>query len=112
LAVALAPSDLAARDLRQVLALLFLAPELEQRGPEHPDAEAAQRQPAAHLALLFVEDLRARRIEPRAAQLAWPRRRRVALRDHRIEPALRVGVREALRLLFSAAPDLVFFPLR
>ena len=94
LAVALAPADFAANDLRQVLAALLLGAELEQHGAEHPQAEALERLAAAERAQLLVEDGRFVGRQAAAAVLARPRRRRPAALGHARKPEPRVVVRE------------------
>src|SRR5690606_13869224 len=47
LRIALAPADFAAGDLVEILLLLFLGAEVEQRRAEHPDAEAGERRARA-----------------------------------------------------------------
>src|SRR5262249_53555441 len=94
LAVALTPADLPADDLRQVLALLLLAPVAEQHRPEHPDPEALQRDAAARGLELGLEDRRLGRGEAGAAVLLRPGRRGEPARSHAIEPELGVGIGE------------------
>ena len=72
LGIALAPADLAARDLRQIMALLLLAAELEQRRPEHRDPEADERRPRADPRHLLLEHARFLRAEPAAAIILRP----------------------------------------
>src|SRR5207247_1940805 len=74
LAVALAPPDLAAHDARQVLLLLRLVAELQEHRAEHPQAEAAQRDPTAERAQLLLEHARLGGREAAAAVLARPGR--------------------------------------
>ena len=64
LRIALAPADLAARDLRQIVSLLLLGAEREQRRPEHRDAEAGQRRPRADPLHLFLQHARFLRRSP------------------------------------------------
>src|SRR5690606_8404642 len=104
LGVTLAPADLAADDLRQVLALLLLGAVFQQRGPEHPDTEGIQRAAAAEGAHLGGEDARFRRGQPAAAVLARPGGGRPATLGHALEPeALRLGLERPL----PAAPAAV-----
>ena len=92
LGVPLAPADLAARDLRQVLALLRLVAELQQRRAEHPDAEAVERRAAAERTLFLCEHLALLGREATTAVFARPGRHGPAAFGHAFEPgALRVG---------------------
>src|SRR5262249_53163409 len=101
LGVALAPADLAARDRRQDAALLLLVAVLQQRGAEHPDAEALQCGPTFERRHLLAQDRRLGVRETAAAVVARPRRHRPAARGHALHPrALRV----ALELEALAAP--------
>jgi hypothetical protein len=79
LAVALAPVDLAARDLRQVLLLLLFVGELEQHGPQHRRAEEAHgRRVGRDPCHLLLEDACLLLREASPAVLRGPRGRRVA----------------------------------
>ena len=108
LRVALAPADLAARDLRQVLALLLLAAVLQQRRAEHPDAEALQRRAALERGHLLAQDRRLRVREAAAAVVARPGRHRPAALAHALHPR---ALRLALELEALAAPADVGFAL-
>ena len=83
LGVALTPADLAATDLRQVLALLLLGAVAQQGRPDHGEPEADERERQAAPGQLLREHLglapgRARRRRTRAARWApsgpWPPR--------------------------------------
>src|SRR3546814_16820622 len=54
--IALAPANLAARDLGQIMDLLLFGAEFEQRRAEHPDADALQRRARADALPLLSED--------------------------------------------------------
>src|SRR6185437_6810059 len=94
LAIALAPADLAARDPRQMRALLLLAAGFEQHRAQHPDAEALQRRPAIEPPHLFLEDARFAGNETAAAILLGPARHGPAARRHALQPELRLRVLE------------------
>src|SRR3546814_11087076 len=55
--IALAPADFAARDRVEILDLLLLGPELQQRGAEHPDTEAVERRARMDALHFLFEDL-------------------------------------------------------
>src|SRR3546814_7167532 len=67
LRIALAPADFAARDRVEILDLLLLGPELQQRGAEHPDTEAVERRARMDALHFLFEDLGLLGGEPRAA---------------------------------------------
>jgi hypothetical protein len=101
LRVALRPADLAARDLRQVLAALVLGAELEQRGADHREPEADQRQRQVEAAQLVEQDLGVRLVEPAAAVRLGPGRRGQPALGEDLAVALRPGMRQLGR---AAAP--------
>ena len=74
LRVALAPADLAAGDLREVLALLLLVPEAQQRRADHGETEADQRLGEAEPRQLLGEHLGLLGGEAAAAVLLRPAR--------------------------------------
>src|SRR5271168_330626 len=97
------------RNFRQMLALLFFGAVLQQRGAEHPDAEAVERRSAVERAHFLAQNLGLVARESAAAALARPLWHRPALRGHAFEPlALRVG----LKFPMPAAPASVFLGLR
>ena len=102
LGVSLAPADLPARDLREVLALERLAAELQERRADHGEAEADERRRQVEPRDLGLEHLGLVAREPAAAVLARPPRRRPPARGRELEPAARLGVPERDP---PAAPD-------
>src|SRR6185369_9669466 len=108
LGVALAPADLAARDLPQVMALLFFAAVFEQRRAEHPDAEALQRHAALEGRHFLAQDRGLGVIQAAAAVRARPHRHGPAALAHALEP---LALRLALVLEALAAPADVAFGL-
>src|ERR1700722_12986799 len=92
-----------------MLVLLFFVAVLQQRGSEHPDAEAVERRTTVERAHLLAQNFCLVAGESAAAVLARPLRHRPPLRRHAFEPlALRVG----LKFPMPAAPASVFFGLR
>ena len=92
LGIALAPADQARGDLRQMLLLLRLVAVLQQRRPEHPDAETRQRRAGADRRHFLAQHLVLGAIEPSAAIFLRPVRHGPALVAHPLEPdALRLG---------------------
>src|SRR5690606_36471660 len=85
-AIALAPADLAARDRRQVMALLRLGAIFEQGRAEHRDAEAVERLARADPRHLLAQDLRLLGRKAAAAIFLRPVRHRPAARRHRFQP--------------------------
>ena len=109
LRVSLAPSNLAAGDFRQMLALLFFVAVFQQRGSEHPDAEAVERRAAVERAHFLTQNFCLVAREAAAAVLARPFGHCPPLRRHPFEPlALRVG----LKFPMPSAPASVFFGLQ
>src|SRR5208337_5672068 len=108
LGIALAPSNLASNNLRQLLALLFFGTIFEQRRSEHRDAEAGQRRAASERAHFLAQNFGLVAREAAAAVLARPLRHRPTLGRHAFEPQpLRVG----LEIRMPAAPASVFLAL-
>ena len=102
LGITLAPADEARGDLGQMLLLLRLVAELEQRRPQHPDAEARQRRARADFCHLLAQHLVLGAIEAATAIFPGPVRHGPALVAHALEPdALRI--RRKLRV--AAAPE-------
>ena len=92
LGVALAPADLAADDLRQVLLLLLLGAEAQQGRADHAEAEAGERIGQLEPLHLLLQHLGLVVREPAAAVLRRPGRRRVALVGRHLEPGLHLRV--------------------
>ena len=86
LGIALAPSNLASSNLRQMLALLLLGAVLQQRRSEHRDAEAVQRRAAAERAHFLAQNFGLVAREAAAAVLTRPLRHRPTLFRHALEP--------------------------
>src|SRR5579885_2099818 len=108
LRVTLAPSNFAARDLGQMLALLLLVAVLQQRRPEHPDAEAVERRAAAERAHLLAQNLGFLVRKTTAAILPGPFGNGPTLRRHPLQPyALCLGLEDP----FASAPAGVFLAL-
>jgi hypothetical protein len=92
-----------------MLALLFFRAVLQQRGAEHPDAEAIERGAAVERAHFLAQNFSLVARESTAAVFARPLRHRPALLRHALEPqSLRVG----LKFPMPPAPASVFFGLR
>src|ERR1700735_3559159 len=92
-----------------MLALLFFRAVLQQRGAEHPDAEAVERRAAVERAHFLAQNFSLVAREAAAAVLARPLRHRPALLSHALEPLpLRVGLKNPT----PAAPAGIFFGLR
>ena len=105
-AIALAPADFAARDLGEVMDLLLLGTEFEQRRAEHPDAEAVERRARIDALHFLLEDLRLFGRESRTAIGFRPVGDGIAFRYAGLEP-LFLGV--ILEHPFAAAPADVAF---
>ena len=106
LGIALAPANLAAHDLRNVLLLLFLVAVLEQCRSEHRDAEGRERQTALELRHLFAQHARFILVESAAAVGLRPFGNCPAARRHLLEPHA-LGV--AFELHASSAPAHIVF---
>src|SRR3546814_19204800 len=65
--MALAPADFAARDRVEILDLLLLGTELQQRGAEPPDTEAVERRARMDALHFLFEELGLLGGEPRTA---------------------------------------------
>ena len=105
LRIALAPADFAARDLIEEALLLPLGAKMQQRWPEHPDAEARERRAGADPRHLLAQDLGLGRRESRAAVFLGPGGDGVALVAAGLEPlALRVALEDGV----APAPVNVF----
>ena len=89
---ALAPADLAARDRRDVLALLRLGSVLQQGRAEHHHAHAADRIPGAGAAHLLGESLGLLAAQAAAAVGLRPSRHAPSFVGHRRLPGAEVGV--------------------
>src|ERR1700681_1529446 len=79
LGIALAPANESGRDLRQMFFLLRLGAVLQQRRPEHGNAERGQRLPGADRRHLLAHDLGLLAIEASAAIFLRPMRHGPAL---------------------------------
>ncbi len=86
--IALAPANFAARDRVQIVDLLLLGTELQQRGAEHPDAEAVERRARLDALHFLFEDLGLLGGQAGAAIGLRPVGDGVALRHAGIEPLL------------------------
>src|SRR5580692_362578 len=92
-----------------MLALLFFVAVLQQRGAEHPDAEAVERRAAVERAHFLAQNFCLVARESATTVLARPLRHRPTLSRHAFEPlALCVG----LKFPMPAAPASVFLGLR
>jgi hypothetical protein len=94
LGVALAPADLALHDAGQVLALLLVGAVLQQRRPDHREAEADQGQRQLVTLELLAVDLDLGLVEAAAAVLLGPAGSRQAALGHELAVALRQRVRQ------------------
>jgi hypothetical protein len=77
-----------------VLLLLLLGAELQQRRPDHLQAKARERHRQAQPRELLAQDLGVRCVEPAAAVLLRPRRRRQSTLGHHQAVALALGMRQ------------------
>ena len=92
LRIALAPANLAADDRRQMLLLLVLGAELQQRRAEHPNAEAVQRRASVDARHFLLQHLRFGRRQAAAVIFLRPHRRCPAALRHPLQPdPLRIG---------------------
>src|SRR5690606_19342078 len=92
LGIALAPADLAARDLGEVLPLELFAPVLEARRADHCEAETHAGAREAHRAHLLPEDRGVLAAQARAAVFTRPGGRREAALVADVAPAEDVGI--------------------
>ena len=92
--IALAPADLAAGDLGQMVQLLLFAAVFQQRRPEHRNAEAVQRVARPDRAHFFAQHLGFRRRQPATAIFLRPIGDGPAAFAHHLQPLRlrRVGI--------------------